>query len=367
MPRIPLSLTDQLYAGVLENPPWASFLEALEDHLPCHSATLVLRRPRCGDPGILISPRAASAEGFRLLRERLFDHSPFLDLPEARVCILHEMLSAADRPRYARYLKFLRTYDTADLIGLDLVDPVSGLRLRLRGARKPGEPPFGNRERKSLEALLPRLQTASAIYGRLMSQQNRLSVYDESSGQLALGMMLLNEQRELLIKNAVADRLLEERDGLCIEAGALRCLDGASENALRAAVDQLLAGKRGDRLLKIRRRNDAHWSLLLRPAGDNIARGDNAAGAIIAFIRDASRKAEVSSGMLVELFGLTRAEARLAATLVQGHSLDEAAAAAGVSRYTARAQLGAIFAKTGTHRQPQLVSLLLNTVTAIWN
>ena len=137
MPRIPLSLTDQLYAGVLETPPWVSFLEALEDHLPCHSATLVLRRPRCGDPGILISPRAASAEGFRLLRERLFDHSPFLDLPEARVCILHEMLSPADRPRYARYLKFLRTYGTADLIGLDLTDPVSGLRLRLRGARKP--------------------------------------------------------------------------------------------------------------------------------------------------------------------------------------------------------------------------------------
>jgi DNA-binding CsgD family transcriptional regulator len=57
-------------------------------------------------------------------------------------------------------------------------------------------------------------------------------------------------------------------------------------------------------------------------------------------------------------FGLTQAEARLAAGLAGGAALDEVAAQIGISKETARSQLKAIFAKTGAHRQPELVALL---------
>lgn len=58
------------------------------------------------------------------------------------------------------------------------------------------------------------------------------------------------------------------------------------------------------------------------------------------------------------LFGLTRAEARLAAALASGSALDDVARSIGISRETARAQLKAIFAKTKTNRQAELVALL---------
>lgn len=58
------------------------------------------------------------------------------------------------------------------------------------------------------------------------------------------------------------------------------------------------------------------------------------------------------------LFDLTPAESRLAAALAAGHSLREAASSHGNQFSTARSQLEAIFRKTGTHKQSQLIALL---------
>lgn len=61
---------------------------------------------------------------------------------------------------------------------------------------------------------------------------------------------------------------------------------------------------------------------------------------------------------LRRLFGFTATEARLAARLGAGASLTEAAAALKISRNTARQHLKAVFLKTDTHRQLDLVQLL---------
>lgn len=62
---------------------------------------------------------------------------------------------------------------------------------------------------------------------------------------------------------------------------------------------------------------------------------------------------------VTDLFQFSRAEARLAAKLQEGLSLSEYAERQGIALSTARTQLRALFTKTGTHRQGELVSLLL--------
>ena len=57
-------------------------------------------------------------------------------------------------------------------------------------------------------------------------------------------------------------------------------------------------------------------------------------------------------------FGLSRAEARLASLIVGGLSPEEAASRLGISVITARNEIKAAMAKTGTHRQSGLVALL---------
>jgi DNA-binding CsgD family transcriptional regulator len=67
---------------------------------------------------------------------------------------------------------------------------------------------------------------------------------------------------------------------------------------------------------------------------------------------------------LSRLFGLTAAEAKLANVLSRGVSPGRAAQELGIARETARNQLKAIFTKSNTHRQSELVALL-SRVSAI--
>ena len=71
------------------------------------------------------------------------------------------------------------------------------------------------------------------------------------------------------------------------------------------------------------------------------------------------RKRLATARQLMELFGLTAAEARLARALTTGESLDEYAVAQGVKMPTLRTQLSSIFQKTRTARQATLVALIM--------
>jgi DNA-binding CsgD family transcriptional regulator len=77
------------------------------------------------------------------------------------------------------------------------------------------------------------------------------------------------------------------------------------------------------------------------------------------FITDPEQLVEPSREVLRRLYGVTPAEHRLAALLVQGQSLRQAAEIRQVTIATARSQLKSIFRKTNVCSQNQLVRFLL--------
>jgi DNA-binding CsgD family transcriptional regulator len=68
------------------------------------------------------------------------------------------------------------------------------------------------------------------------------------------------------------------------------------------------------------------------------------------------------AAILAKTFRLTPAEAKLACIIARGASPEIAAGELKISRETARNQLKSVFAKTDTHRQSELVALLLQVV-----
>jgi DNA-binding CsgD family transcriptional regulator len=68
---------------------------------------------------------------------------------------------------------------------------------------------------------------------------------------------------------------------------------------------------------------------------------------------------------LQAVFGLAKAEAKLALWLMCGDTIEDIAEEHGVSISTARVQLKSIFAKMGTSRQAELVALLTRLVTLV--
>jgi len=65
------------------------------------------------------------------------------------------------------------------------------------------------------------------------------------------------------------------------------------------------------------------------------------------------------AAILAKAFRLTPSEAKLASIIARGVAPETAARELNISRETVRNQLKSVFAKTGTHRQGELVALLL--------
>jgi len=74
---------------------------------------------------------------------------------------------------------------------------------------------------------------------------------------------------------------------------------------------------------------------------------------------DLDRRIEPPVEVLRRIYGLTRAESQVAMRVLNGDGLAPIAEELSVSLTTVRTHLQRIFDKTGTHRQAELVRLLL--------
>ena len=84
-------------------------------------------------------------------------------------------------------------------------------------------------------------------------------------------------------------------------------------------------------------------------------------GALVAvFVGGGVPTNAIDARLLCRLYGLTAAEARVAALVATGHSLDEIVAQLRVGRSTARTHIQRALVKTGTTRQAALAHLLLS-------
>jgi DNA-binding CsgD family transcriptional regulator len=80
---------------------------------------------------------------------------------------------------------------------------------------------------------------------------------------------------------------------------------------------------------------------------------------VVVLIEEPTRRTTAPSAAFAKDHKLSPAEAGLAARLVSGMSLRQAAAAIGISDNTARSHLKRVFAKTGARRQAELVRRVL--------
>ena len=84
-------------------------------------------------------------------------------------------------------------------------------------------------------------------------------------------------------------------------------------------------------------------------------------GGAVVLVSDLDASVTPREQLLRDAFGLTPAEVRVAAALFDGATLRDIADANGVSLNTVRNQLTAIFDKTETGRQSELVGLMART------
>ena len=214
----------------------------------------------------------------------------------------------------------------------------------------------------AMERLQPHLIRAYALSERFASLHGLKAGLVTALDQCPSAMFLLHEDGCILHANLAAERLLSRGDALFATGGRLCATEAGAAGPLAALILQAGAGVAEQR---------SAGALALRAKGRRLPLNVTAAplrleqasvfaggSAVLVCVTDPAAEA-TADAKLAELFALTAAESRLALALQEGLTLREASLRHRVSINTARVQLSSIFAKTKTHRQADLVRLMM--------
>ena len=362
-------LLGRLFDSLIESSPWESFLREMEDYLDCQSCALLLRTPTRDKSGLLISHDVGLSAPQAIFEA--FQNSPLPTTPDGRIYILSKLVSGEeDNKGQGRYFETIRQVGTVDLMAVSLTDPQTSITMRFYAIRSTGSECFGDKEKAALNRLMPYLNTAVTIYSRIIYHQKQLYVSTEAASQLGIGLIALNSDGKIMMKNAVADSILKQKSDFFIRGGRLHCVDKQGEKAIRDHLRNLKEGVIDEQgadyfQLPSPEDKDPRWSVMLSPFTMPAEFNDDFPNVVSVMIRDANQGVSISIEQLKSFFSLTPAEAQLTKCLVQGESLAEAATKLNRSRSTVRVQLAAIFSKTSVHKQHQLISLVLNHVNKL--
>lgn len=213
------------------------------------------------------------------------------------------------------------------------------------------------------------LERALAIAFRLGTlgtlQKCTLELLDRNPAAI----VLLDERQRVVYFNRSAATLQAQRDGVTIAAGGVRLIDRRDDGRLQALIGQAIPRRSSDAsiggMMRASRPSGRQpYGVFVTPLARDYAALTAVRPAVCVMITDPCRRRAGLSTRLRAMFGLTAAEARLADRLAAGDALRVAAAALGITYGTARVRLAEIFQKTNTHRQSELVSLLLAIAAA---
>jgi DNA-binding CsgD family transcriptional regulator len=160
--------------------------------------------------------------------------------------------------------------------------------------------------------------------------------------------------------NAAADAVFD--DNVKIKDRRLFVRDPAARVLLKEVIDQLRTSPRLNPLatdpIIVQRRDKMPVIVRIWPF-DGAAHVPAPEVRALLTLNALGPKPGPPAAILAKTFRLTPAEAKLACVIARGASPGIAARELKISRETARNQLKSVFAKTDTHRQSELVALLL--------
>ncbi len=226
-------------------------------------------------------------------------------------------------------------------------------------------------EQQRFLRLLPHFHRALAI-NRHYSDNNQERLLTSSIiDKLPIGVVVINTDRQIISSNKRAEEIACARLGISIENNVFIIEDKSKHIELVRYINHL-ASRESNGLsqitysLTVNQNDQTALSILVTSDPYYHSHYDSGSDLrITLFIASPFVQHPISLKSLQSLLKLTPAEARLAALLASGISLEKAAEKSNITKHTARTQLKNIFQKTGTHKQTELVKLVLTSPAAL--
>jgi len=295
------------------------------------------------------------------------------------------LISESEMKSTEVYAGYLQPFDIGPMIWVKLAER-TGCHASISMVRSNAAPYFDESELKLLTTLAPHLRQALRLSRSLHDLQSANAMLSHGLDEMEVAICMVRQDRTVLRLTRGADRLLAAKDGICQKDGRLkvasdreqRSLDAVSAGACQTGaghgIEQAVrvrsqaAGKAticswtaqaGGALLIARKPPLRPLQVVVSPFCPGSLLNEPQATALIQF-SDPYSVPRSRAAILRELYALTPAEARLADLLLQGLDVSQVAEQMRTTIATTRVQLKRVQAKTETHRQSELMRLMLS-------
>jgi DNA-binding CsgD family transcriptional regulator len=210
--------------------------------------------------------------------------------------------------------------------------------------------------------LLPHLRNIYSLQRRLSWLEAQVASFRAALDRLAFGAILLDRGGCVLFANTEALKVFHDKAGMVDRERRLRAVWHGDTLGLCQLIERacsgVLAAKPDSMPLRDARGNVVITASISPLAAISALSWSEPNAAAVLFVHRLQPTAEKHLEQLCAAFGFTVAESQLVEQLLCGATLSRASAALGKRMPTLRSQLRALFDKTGTRRQAELLRLL---------
>jgi len=228
---------------------------------------------------------------------------------------------------------------------------------------------WSDRRIKLLTEIVPHLQRALTIHKEFTRLRAREAALRAGLDKLVMGVVLFDQLGEVIYVNPMGQSILKHHPAINLQG---HIISAARPEERRQLKDNIMKAARldpddventGIAMGLHDKPGSLPLPVMVMPirSGEVFADIDSHHAHAAMFLSDPDRSQPLSPEALTAAYQLTPAEARVAVGIANGMGLDEIAEAHDTSVNTVRSQLKAIFRKTRTNRQSELVKLLLTS------
>lgn len=233
--------------------------------------------------------------------------------------------------------------------------------------RPKSRPDFTSTDERAMGILLPHLGRALEVYLNFVDIHNENRAMMTALSTMQQSVIVVDKYRKVSFASERAEVDLRAKDGLEIARdGTLRASSSNDDRRLSELLRGVFAptieniGGLGGAMQISRPDGSRPLHVRITPFSALTLLDDGTDSMAMIFVHDPDAEVETQESVLIQLYGLTKAEAHVAAVLASGKSTEEACEVLDITDNTARTHLKHIFSKTGTRRQSELVKLIIN-------